>query len=276
MNGSNFKIKLNMFNINNVFVHFILQLYINLIEPYRIKFARRKYKKKLNPLVSIIIPTYNRGDILISRTLPSILNQTYKNIEIIIVGDNCQDETGTLIKKKFPHIQNLNFINLNKRGNYPIEISNRWFVAGCVPGNEGLNVSKGDWIVWFDDDDIMASDHIESLLNFAINGNFEFVAGLYEEERFGKKEILGYRTDSIPEFGGHSTWMYRSYLKYFKYNINSWRKKWNKPADIDLQLRMMNCGVRMASLEKVVSYIIPRPGLETIGLDAHFLKNEKI
>jgi glycosyltransferase involved in cell wall biosynthesis len=252
-------------------------LYINLIEPYRIKFARRKYKKKLNPLVSIIIPTYNRGDILISRTLPSILNQTYKNIEIIIVGDNCQDKTGTLIKKKFPHIQNLNFINLNKRGNYPIEISNRWFVAGCVPGNEGLNVSKGDWIVWFDDDDIMASDHIESLLNFAINGNFEFVAGLYEEERFGKKEILGYRTDSIPEFGGHSTWMYRSYLKYFKYNINSWRKKWNKPSPDEARASFIKNVIFIRKLEVYFNKELNDVyGKEAINIEYSHLMPKKI
>ena len=266
-----------MFNINNYIIHLILIFYIKFIEPYLIFFARLRAKQKVElPLISIIIPTYNRGDILVSRTIPSILKQTYQNFELLIIGDNCIDDTENVIKSQYNNINNIFFVNLKQKGNYPKDVANKWFVAGCVPGNKGLSLSKGDWIVWFDDDDVMVPDYIESLLSFAQNGNHEFVAGLYEEHRYGKKEIKGYRTDACPEFGGHSTWMYKSYLKYFKYNINSWRKKWNKPADIDLQLRMMNSGVNMASFEKVVSYVIPRPGLETIGLEAHYLKDIKV
>ena len=114
----------------------------------------------------------------------------------------------------------------------------------------------------------MAPNYLESLIDFARNGNYEFVAGLYEEERNGVNSVQGQKSSQYPEFGGHSTWLYRSYLSFFKYNINSWRKSYNCPQDIDMQLRMKDAGVRMELLEKVVSYIKPRPGNTTIGLDA--------
>jgi cellulose synthase/poly-beta-1,6-N-acetylglucosamine synthase-like glycosyltransferase len=52
-----------------------------------------------NPLVSIRVATYSRAKILTERTIPSFLNQTYKNIEIVVVGDRCIDDTEEQIKK---------------------------------------------------------------------------------------------------------------------------------------------------------------------------------
>ena len=114
----------------------------------------------------------------------------------------------------------------------------------------------------------MSPSYLEDLLRFAQKGDYEFVAGLYSEERDGIINIVGHKSPDYPEFGGHSTWMYRSYLRFFKYNINSWRKSYNCPQDIDLLLRMYKAGVRMELLDKVVSYIKPRPGERKIGVAA--------
>ena len=206
-----------------------------------------------NPLISIIIPTFDRGQLLIDRTLPSILAQTYQNFEIMIIGDCCVDETAQILNPTL-----------------------RWLISGVGPLNHGLKIAKGKWICSFDDDDIMAPDYLESLLRFAQLGKYEFVAGLYEEEREGVRSVMGMKTDELPEFGGHSTWLYRSYLRCFKYNVNSWRKSYNCPQDIDRQLRMISAGVNVASLNKVVSYIRPRPGLTTIGLSARLQNENKI
>jgi glycosyltransferase involved in cell wall biosynthesis len=218
------------------------------------------------PLISITIPTYDRGKLLVDRTLPSIFAQTYQNFEIIIVGDCCVDETSEILSLiTDPRVK---FINLPKRTKYPEDPKLRWFISGVAPSNYALKIAKGKWISYFDDDDIMLPNYLEDLLQFAREGNFEFVAGLYEEERDGILNIVGHRSKEYPEFGGHSTWMYRSYLRFFRYNINSWRKSYNKPQDIDLMLRMLKAGVRMGGLNKVVSCIRPRPGETKIGLAA--------
>ena len=219
-----------------------------------------------NPLISITIPTYDRGKLLIERTIPSILSQSYQHFEIIIVGDCCPESTAEILSK-YNHPK-ISFHNLSKRTKYPDDPKLRWFISGVDPSNYALKIIKGKWICYFDDDDIMHKDYLKNLLKFASTGDYEFVAGLYRETRDGKTSIIGHKSNEYPEFGGHSTWMYRSYLNFFKYNIDSWRKTYNCPQDIDLQLRMKQAGVKMECFNKVVSYIKPRPGLTKVGIEA--------
>jgi len=255
-----------------------LSLWYKFTDPVSLKYARFQHESSYEnveerPLISIIIATYDRGQLLIDRTLPSILSQTYQNFEILIIGDCCVDETPQILNQiKSPKVK---FINLPKRTKYPDDPTLRWFISGVGPLNHGLKIAKGKWICSFDDDDIMAPDYLENLLNFAQSEKHEYVAGLYEEEREGVRSVRGMKTDELPEFGGHSTWLYRSYLRCFKYNVNSWRKSYNCPQDIDRQLRMISAGVNVASLNKVVSYIRPRPGLTTIGLSARIQNENK-
>lgn len=261
--------------IQDIFICNFKDLFYWITEKILLKINRLRYEdsyafSRESPLISITIPTYDRGQLLIERTLPSIYAQSYKNFEIIIVGDCCLYETETILKNiKDPRVR---FVNLKKRTKYPNDPTLRWFISGVTPSNYALKISKGKWICYFDDDDIMDSGYLENLLRFAQKGNYEFVAGLYEEERDGVISIKGMRSKNVPEFGGHSTWLYRSYLSFFKYNIDSWRKSYNCPQDIDLQLRMRRSGVRMESFNKVVAYVKPRPGLKTVGLAARLIK----
>jgi len=264
--------------IHDKLISNILSIWYKFIDLILLKYGRFQCEKlyetiEENPLISIIIPTFDRAQLLIDRTLPSIFSQTYQNFEILIIGDCCVDETPQILNQI--KSSKVKFINLPKRTKYPDDPTLRWFISGVGPLNHGLKIAKGKWICSFDDDDIMAPDYLESLLRFAQTGKYEFVAGLYEEEREGVRSVRGAKTDEHPEFGGHSTWLYRSYLKCFKYNVNSWRKSYNCPQDIDRQLRIINAGVNVASLSKVVSYIRPRPGLTTIGLSARIQNKNK-
>jgi hypothetical protein len=135
-------------------------------------------------------------------------------------------------------------------------------------------MAQGKWIARIDDDDIWTSDHIEALLTFAQKGKYEFVSAVYKTERHGQKMIIDAKGDT-PRIGGTQTWLYRSYLRFFKYNINCWRKSWNRVNDIDLQVRMHQAGVRMGFLNKVVAAVLPRPGEVTVGLEAYKLTEEK-
>ncbi|MCF4102115.1 glycosyltransferase family 2 protein [Gillisia sp. M10.2A] len=101
-------------------------------------------------LVSIIIPTYNRAH-LIGGTLDSIISQTYTNWECIVVDDGSDDYTTELLEfysYKDPRIQYFQRpSHLNKGAN------------ACR--NFGLEKSKGEYIMWFDSDDLMLPDKIE-------------------------------------------------------------------------------------------------------------------
>ena len=256
-------------------------------EPVKLRMARIRHAHKYNnsslkPLVSVCIPTYNRGSILIERAVSSVLKQTYTNIELIIVGDHCTDNTEELLAQiDDPRIK---FDNLPSRDRkYPQTIENHWLVGGAIPANKAMELARGQWIARVDDDDTWTPDHIEKLLSFAEQGDYEFVSGLYIEERYGKRKIVdGMRAlDSYytqqqnkfnkisPKIGGVNSWMYRSYLRFMPYNIDCWRKKWNRVWDVDLSLRIYKAGTRMGFLNEVVSYVLPRPGEETIGLEAY-------
>lgn len=264
-----------------------------LLEPIKLKIARTKYKRLYrnsmeNPLVSVYIPTYNRAELLIERAVTSVLAQTYTNFELVIVGDHCTDNTEELVAQiNDPRIR---FYNIPKRGKrYPDDVEIHWLAGPVVAANKALELCRGKWIARIDDDDTWTPDHIETLLRFAQQGNYEFVSASYIAKRHGEKNIVdgakansSYYTnngvdlnDDSPKIGGTSTWLYRSYLRFIKYNIDCWRKSWNRVNDIDLSLRMFHAGVRMGYLNQVMAYVFPRPGEDTVGLEAYVLTEDE-
>jgi len=99
---------------------------------------------------SIIIPTYNRAD-FISKTIASVLNQTYPHFEIIVVDDGSTDNTEEVIKSiSHPKLRYFKKQN-NERG---------------AARNYGVQQSKGDYINFFDSDDFLYPNHFETAANF--------------------------------------------------------------------------------------------------------------
>lgn len=113
-----------------------------------------------NPLVSIIIPTYNRAH-LIRETLDSIVAQTYKQWECIIVDDNSSDDTDKLIDEYLKRDTRFKYFkNDRKKG-----------AQGAR--NKGLLSANAEWVVFFDSDDCMHTEFLEKLVTEALNKNVE-------------------------------------------------------------------------------------------------------
>lgn len=262
-------------------------------EPVKLRLARMKHEHDYDdpnqtPLVSVCVPTYNRGPLLIERAVASVLAQTYTNFELIIVGDHCTDNTEELLSHI--HDPRLRFFNLpSRKRKYRQTVENHWFVGGAIPANKAMELARGRWIARVDDDDTWPTDHIEKLLRFAQQGQYEFVSGLYVEERFGEQKVVdglraldSYYTqrpallnDSSPKIGGVQTWLYRTYLRVMPYNPECWRKKWNRVWDVDLSLRIYGAGVRVGFLNEVMAYVLPRPGESSVGLEAYKLTEKE-
>lgn len=107
------------------------------------------------PLISIIIPTYNRAH-LISETLESILAQTYTNWECIIVDDASTDNTVEIIDK---------FIKKDNRFTLYIRPNDLPKGANSCR-NFGFLKSKGEYIKWFDSDDIFHENAIQNQIQY--------------------------------------------------------------------------------------------------------------
>ncbi|WP_379134702.1 glycosyltransferase family 2 protein [Paenibacillus sp. sgz500958] len=117
------------------------------------------------PLVTVCIPTFNRADFLLTRSLKSAVLQTYTNLEILVIGDACTDHTEEVVRGfNDPRIK---FVNLSSRGQYPDEPVQRWLVAGSIPTNQALEKASGHFITHLDDDDEYTADRIEKLVEYA-------------------------------------------------------------------------------------------------------------
>ncbi|MFV0221122.1 glycosyltransferase [Empedobacter falsenii] len=101
------------------------------------------------PLVSIIIPTYNRAE-LIGETLDSVLAQTYQNWECIVVDDGSTDHTSDVLD---------NYTKKDSRISYHHR-PKQYKPGGNGARNYGFDLSKGEYINWFDSDDVMLEDFI--------------------------------------------------------------------------------------------------------------------
>lgn len=103
---------------------------------------------KNEPLISIIIPTYNRADLL-PRSIESVLNQTYKNFELIIVDDKSTDESLKVIKKYLNEDKRIKLIKHSKN------------LGGSIARNTGIKESKGKYVAFQDSDDEWLPEKLE-------------------------------------------------------------------------------------------------------------------
>ena len=219
------------------------------------------YQAMQNPLVSVTIATYNRAELLVERAVKSALAQTYQNIEILVTGDGCTDDSAERLQAL--NDPRVHFDNL-PRGDYPQDPKKRWMVAGVPPANHNLRRSKGLWIAHLDDDDIWHPKHLETLLQWAYAGDYELVyAQMNRQASPHDWRVMGQPPSH--RFWGrhnfavipHSTVLFRSYLRLFEFSGMSYRL--GAGTDHHVWLRMYHSGVRIGYTPQVTADAPLRP-----------------
>ncbi len=113
--------------------------------------------------ISVIVPAYN-AEKYIEKCLDSILNQTKKEFEIIVVNDGSKDNTLDILneyKNSYPHI--IRVIDQENQGL-------------SVTRNNAIKEAQGDYLVFIDSDDYIKSDMLEKLFDKAVSGGYDIVA----------------------------------------------------------------------------------------------------
>jgi len=182
-----------------------------------------------SPLVTVIVPAYNASD-YISETIESIVNQTYANLEIIVVDDGSTDNTKEIV---------------NSFGSQVKYIYQKNSGSCASPRNTGLKHAHGEYVTFFDADDVMMPEKIASQvsdlegnsdavisisnywnftetkrfddhfstcsllrqkLNHSDNGTFQLSSeecrGILLEENFGIASSPLFRTENVKRLGG--------------------------------------------------------------------------
>lgn len=107
------------------------------------------------PLVSVIIPTYGRAQLL-SRAIDSVLKQTYQNLEIIVINDNDLNsehyQPTIMIMKRYENNPKVKFVSDGRN------------VGGSLARNKGIDASLGEYITFLDDDDYYYAEKINTQL----------------------------------------------------------------------------------------------------------------
>ncbi|MEP1123852.1 MAG: glycosyltransferase [Ilumatobacter sp.] len=199
------------------------------------------------PLVTVRIATRNRPDELVERALASATRQTYERLDILVVGDDCDERTARAVASIAD--DRIRFVNLPVMGRYPESGVDRWRVAGCKPMNAALLLAAGSWIAPLDDDDEFTHDHVEVLLNHARRERLEFVWS--DTEQLCSTGVVGRIGKNRMERGAttHGAVLYSAGLFFMEYSATAYRL--HEPADWNLWKRMSLIGVRMGYLPTV-------------------------
>ena len=141
--------------------------------------------EKSKPTVSVIIPTYH-GDKYLERAICSVLNQVYKNIELIVVDDN---GVNTEYHKKTKKI-------IEKYQNKILYIVHYLNKKGAAARNSGLKACRGEFICFLDDDDLMLPERISKCVELLMqNPEYDavFTDVLCTDEKLNPMKIVKVR-----------------------------------------------------------------------------------
>jgi glycosyltransferase involved in cell wall biosynthesis len=201
------------------------------------------------PLVTVIVPTYDRAESLRTRSVPSALAQTYRNLEVVVVGDQSPPEVAAALESL--EDERVRFYNRAVRGPYPEDPDRRWFVLGTAPYNDALGLARGQWIAGVGDDDSLRPDHVETLLRAAQENRYEHCYGrLAMRYPSGEDYLIGEFPPRLGHFALQSS-IYHAGLSYFELEPPDYLH--SEPNDFSLCRRMLEAGVRFGMVEDVVA-----------------------
>lgn len=204
------------------------------------------------PLVTVRIATAGRLELLMERALPSVLGQTYENLDVLVVGDGCGDDVAAAVNSTGD--KRVRYLNLAKHNGYPARPSDRWLVAGSLPMNYGIEHAAGAWLAPCDDDDALTLDHVEVLLTRARDLDVEFVHSRTLLDLGDITAVIGHRKLTRGQIT-HGSVLYSSRLRNFRYSPRSYLL--GEPFDYNLWRRFEAAGVRMGYLDRVTYIYYP-------------------
>ena len=244
--------------------HEIFQ-YVHLLNIARRTENYLKTFSESSPRISVIITTHTNPTALWERTIPSIVNQTHSNLEILIMVDGNNPDIfpktleaatqfgdarvsvnlASTTPTEFPELADL-----------PLEIQTQfsWFCSGNGPFNCGLDTATGEWIAPFSHDDVMHKDGYERVLAKAREMKWEYCYAPIVRLSPTESSIIHSFPPRSHNFGVQGSLIHAS-LNMFRYDYRD--ALIGLPNDYGMVRRMMLCGVRMGTINEAASDYYP-------------------
>jgi glycosyltransferase involved in cell wall biosynthesis len=196
------------------------------------------------PLISVIIPCYN-SEMYVGRAIESVLKQSYKNLEIILVDNNSNDKTATILKSYAEANSNtIKIINEPRRGS-------------PFARNKGLSESTGEWLQFLDSDDELLPDKLQHQIELAEkDSNIDLIAGslfLISESAEGfDKKIVHVVSDNPwknlikSNLGKTSSILWK---KDVVLAVGGWNEKITSSQEYELLFRLLQKNIHIACLD---------------------------
>lgn len=200
----------------------------------------------MNNLVTVCITTYNRSNLL-PATIKSVQNQTYKNLEIIVVDDFSKDDTSKVVQ---------DFLNADNRIRYIRHNENKGLASAR---NTAIFNAKGKYFTFCDDDDIWKENFVEEFVKLAeiYNENFCFCCGTINIASNNSEVTI------IPDFQGSMREIVRKgytppvaaqfYYTKMLQQIGGYNTYIRTGVDHDLWISLAEQNVEIVSLQKALS-----------------------
>ena len=216
----------------------------------------------MNPKISVIVPVYNTGEIL-RDTLDSIINQSYKDFELILVDDGSKDESPLICDEYAKQDSRVRVIH-KKNGGI------------CDARNTGISVAKGEYITFSDHDDLYMQDKLQVQIDLAEKYNADIVnVGYVTSLDDGSKSetklnIICLDRDNIKDnlfriADGHigTIWVKLYRRKAFGDNFKFDIKYTRGHEDINFNCKMMCLAKSFVSTDKILYNHVIRGSLST-------------
>lgn len=155
-----------------------------------------------NYLISIIVPVYNAEKYL-DRCLNSITSQTYRNLEIILINDGSTDGSGEICKEWQKRDGRIRYISQENKGQ-------------GYTRSRGVELSRGDFVAFVDDDDYMLSTMYGTMLQCMLDNRADICACQWNYEMPDGTHTITERNVDDSFYGCHSSVEFSRYL--YKFN----------------------------------------------------------
>ena len=195
--------------------------------------------------ISIIIPYYKKKKYF-KETLDSVLNQTYKNFEIIIIYDDTEKQELEILKKLISNKKKIKLL-INKKN-----------IGAGMSRNKGIKHASGDYLSFIDADDLWKKNKLKYQINYMTKNKLDFTHTSYKIIDLNNRMIGSVKVKKILDYNsllkscdiGLSTVLLKTNILKKKYKFNNFKTK----EDFSLWLKLSKNNHKIVGINKMLTY----------------------